>query len=247
MRRGLLVVALALVVSVPSAFAGQKKKARVADDEALDALALIGPLVAAMAGPEAPAEDAPRLLSEALRTGTADTRSMAAIVRWVLSEKEEKVAAGLVDALREAHPPATGAEAERWNATARAMIDSFQVLLRDAQAHRRRDGDDVVRDLVAVAGPAVIAALAEVEPAVREDVTRTVGATAARAADSLLPSLVEALGNSDASVRRGAATVLGAMGKSARSAVPQLRQLTDDADAGVREAATRALERIQAE
>jgi HEAT repeats len=247
MRRGWLVVALVLVVSVPSAFAGSKKKPRSADVDALDALALIGPIVAALAGPEAPAEDAPRLLSEALRTGTADARTAATIVRWVLSEREETVAAGLVDALREVHPPTSGPEAERWNATAHAVIGSFEGLLRDAQAHRRRDGEDVVRDLVAVAGPAVIAALSEVEPAAREDVTRAVGTVAAPAARELLPSLIEALHNADASVRRGAATVLGAMGPSARAAATDLSALASDPDAAVADAAAAALKRIQPE
>jgi HEAT repeat protein len=104
-----------------------------------------------------------------------------------------------------------------------------------------------VRNLMAVAGPAVIAALSEVEPAVREDVTRAVGATAAPAAREIVPSLIEALHNADASVRRGAATVLGAMGKEARAAVAPLGELAGDPDPGVREAAARALERIQAE
>jgi len=243
-----MVVALVLAVSVPSAFAGSKKKqARAGDQDVLDALALIGPIVAALAGPEGPAEDAPRLLSDALRSGTADSRSAAAIVRWVLTEKEEKVAAGVADALRDVPPPSSGPEAERWNATARAVIGSFEGLLADARAHRRRDGEDVVRDLVAVAGPAVIAALSEVEPAAREDVTRAVGAAAAPAAKDLLPPLVEALRNADASVRRGAATVLGAMGKDARAALPDLSALANDPDPGVREAAAQALERVRGE
>jgi len=104
-----------------------------------------------------------------------------------------------------------------------------------------------VRDLVAVAGPAVIAALSEVEPAVREDVTSAVGAAAAPAARDLVPPLVEALGNADASVRRGAATVLGAMGKDARAALPDLSALANDPDPGVREAAAQALEKVRAE
>jgi hypothetical protein len=248
MRRGLLVVALVVAVSVPSAFAGPKKKKPRSDDaDVLDALALIGPIVAALAASDSPPADAPRLLSEALRTGTADARSAAAIAQWVLTEKEEKVAAGMVDALREVQPPTSGPEAERWNATARAVIGSFQTLLKDAQAHRRRDGEDVVRDLMAVAGPAMIAALSEVEPSAREQVTRAVGTVAAPAAPDLVPQLVEALRNADASVRRGAATVLGAMGKDARAAAPNLAALANDPDPGVREAAAQALEKVRAE
>jgi hypothetical protein len=244
-----MVVALVLAVSVPSAFAGAKhnKKAPTGDQEVLDALALIGPIVAALAGPEAPAEDAPRLLSEALRGGTADPRSAAAIVRWVLTEKEEKVAAGVADALRDVHPPASGAEAERWNATARAIIGSFEGLLADAQAHRRRDGEDVLRDVVSVAGPAVIAALGEAGPAAREQVTQAVRAVAPAAGKDIVAPLVQALHNADPSVRLGAATVLGAMGPAAAAAVADHTALANDPDPGVREAAAQALERVRAE
>jgi HEAT repeat protein len=243
-----MVVALVLAVSVPSAFAGSKKqKAQSGDQDVLDALALIGPIVAALAGPDAPAEDAPRLLSEALRSGTADPRSAAAIVRWVLTEKEEKVAAGVANALRDVHPPASGPEAERWNATARAIIGSFEGLLADAQAHRRRDGEDVLREVVSVAGPAVIAALSEAEPAAREQVAQAVRTVAPAAAKDVVGPLVQALHNADPSVRLGAATVLGAMGRDARAALPDLSALANDPDPGVREAAAQALERLRAE
>jgi hypothetical protein len=87
------------------------------------------------------AKDAPRLLAEALASGTADLESIAAIVRWVLEEKEEKVApalgaaagdvhggtvdprgsAAVADALREVDAPTRQAVIQAWKLFAPAM------------------------------------------------------------------------------------------------------------------------------
>ena len=98
--------------------------------------------------------DAPRLLAEALRKGTAEPEALGAIVRWVLESKEEAVASGLAEALGAVAVPEDGTaaspEARRWHAAARGAVSVFEGLLRDAQTHRRRDGESVLRELAPV-------------------------------------------------------------------------------------------------
>jgi hypothetical protein len=245
--RGLIVAGLVLTTSVPWAEAGRKDRDRVkVDAEVADVLAVIGPLVEALGATEARTEDAPRLLAEALRTGDVDTAAWASIVRWVLFEKEEKVAAGLTAALRAVPAPTTGADAERWNRTAEAVIGAFAGVLRDAQTHTRPDGDVILDRLVTAAAPAVIAALGESDPAAREKVLAAVPGFAPGTKEMVGP-LAQGLRHSDPSVRVGAATALGALGPAALPAAPALRAALDDPDAGVREAAAQALRRIQPE
>ena len=123
-----------------------------------------------------PPQDGPRLLGEALRSGSADLESIAAIVRWVLEEKEENVAPGLAAALSAAVGDVDqGSVDPRWSAAARGAIAAFEGLLRDAQALRRRDGESVLRDLEPVfraAAPAVADALSETDPELAEGVLR---------------------------------------------------------------------------
>jgi hypothetical protein len=247
MSRGLIVAGLVLTTSVPWAAAEPKgRDRRKVDAEVLDVLAVIGPLAEALGATEARTQEAPRLLAEALRSGNTDTAAWASIVRWVLFEKEEKVAAGLTEALRAVPAPTGGADAERWNRTAEVVIGAFASVLRDAQTHTRRDGDAIVNDLVVAAAPAVIAAISEADPAAREKVLAAVKVFAPGTKEMVGP-LAEGLHHADASVRAGAATALGALGSSARDAVPALRAALDDPDAGVREAAAQALKRIQPE
>lgn len=247
MPRGLVVAGLVLMTSVPWAAAEPKRRDRKrVDAEVLDVLAVIGPLAEALGATEASTRDAPRLLADALRSGTTDTAAWASIVRWVLFEKEEKVAAGLTEALRAVPPPTGGAEAERWNRTAEAVIGAFAGVLRDAQSRSRRDGDAIVNDLVAAAAPAVIAAISESDPEARDKVLAAVKVFAPGTTEMVGP-LTQGLRHAEASVRIGAATALGALGSSARAAIPALRAALDDADAGVREAAAQALRRIQPE
>jgi hypothetical protein len=247
MSRGLIVAGLVLTTSVPWAAAEPKERdRRKVDAEVRDVLAVIGPLMEALGGTEARTQDAPRLLTEALRSGSTDTAAWASIVRWVLFEKEEKVAAGLTEALRAVPPPADGPDAERWNRTAEAVIGAFAGVLRDAQSHTRRDGDAIVNDLVAAAAPAVIAAISESDPAARDKVLAAVQVFAPGTKEMVGP-LAQGLRHADPSVRVGAATALGALGSSARAAVPALRAALDDPDAGVRDAAAQALARIQPE
>ena len=109
-------------------------------------------------------EDAPRLMKEAVRTGTADLAAFAAITDWILYEKEEKVAAGLADVLVALEPRMEGARGERWNDTTRAVFSLFTSVLRDAASNRRRSGDAQdaeIAALVKAATPAVAAALRE--------------------------------------------------------------------------------------
>ena len=129
----------------------------------------------AMAGPPEQRErDAPRLLGEALRSGTADTETIATIVRWVLEEKEENVAPALAAALGAAAGDVhDGTVDPRWSAAARGAIVLFQGLLDDARGHRRRDEASVARDLapiITAAAPAVADALREVDAPTRQAV-----------------------------------------------------------------------------
>jgi HEAT repeat protein len=145
--------------------------------------------------------------------------------------------------LRPVPAPTSGPEAERWNRTAEAVIGAFAGVLRDAQSHTRRNGDAIVNDLVAAAAPALVAALAEADPAAREHVVAAVQVFAPGTKEMVEP-LAKGLRHAEPSVRVGAATALGALGASARAAVPALRAALDDPDAGVRDAAAQALKRI---
>jgi hypothetical protein len=124
--------------------------------------------------PERGERDAPRRLVEALRSGTADAETIATIVRWVLEEKEEKVAPGLAAALAAAAGDVTDGPADpRWSAAARGAIALFEGLLDDARGFRRRDEASVARDLAPIieaAAPAVADALREVDAPTREAV-----------------------------------------------------------------------------
>jgi HEAT repeat protein len=247
MSRGLIVAGLVLSTSVPWAAAEPRERdRRRVDAEVLDVLAVIGPLAEALGATEARTREAPRLLAEALRSGNTDTAAWASIVRWVLFEKEEKVAAGLTEALRAVPAPTSGPDAERWNRTAEVVIGAFAGVLRDAQTHTRRDGDAIVNDLVMAAAPAVMAALREADPAAL-DKARAAIAGFAPGTKEMVGPLARGLHHPDASVRAGAATALGALGSSAGDAVPELRAALDDPEASVREAAAAALRRIQPE
>jgi len=144
----------------------------------LVALISLAPAQRAMAEPpeRGKREDAPRLLGEALRSGSADAESIAAIVRWVLEEKEENVASGLAAALSAAVGDVPdGAVDPRWSAAARGAIALFEGLLDDARGYRRRDEASVARDLAPIieaAAPAVADALREVDAPTREAVRR---------------------------------------------------------------------------
>jgi hypothetical protein len=244
MRSGFVVAGLVVLTGLPwGAAEAAGRDRRAVDAEVRDVLSVIGPLVEALGATEARTQDAPRLLEEALRTGRTDSAAWASIVRWVLSEKEERVAAGLAQALTAVPPPADGPDAARWNATARAVIGSFAAVLEDARHFRRQDGDALMHQLVGVAAPAVVAALSEADPAARESVLAAVQALAPSAKD-MVGSLSEGLRHPEPAVRLGAATALGALGPSAGAAAAPLRRLLDDPDAGVREAAARALARI---
>lgn len=109
-------------------------------------------------------EDAPRLMKEAVAAGTVDVADFAAIADWILHEKEEKVAAGLVEVLGAAEPAIAAASGERWNDTTRAVFSLFAGVLRDAASNRRRDGHELdaeIAALVKAATPAVADALRE--------------------------------------------------------------------------------------
>jgi hypothetical protein len=151
-----------LLVFLPAAWTAAEtteRRRRAADDyaEMRAAIATMMAIVDAASRPPADEVDAPRLLRESLRTGTAEPAAMGAIVRWVLHEKEEKVAGAVADALGEVAPrlqSGPGAEAERWNAAAQSVVAAFGAALRNAENNRRTDGDVILRDLQ----PAIAAA-----------------------------------------------------------------------------------------
>jgi hypothetical protein len=145
------VLILAVLASfVPAAWAAEEpERARRADDtrEMREALATLGAVIDAASRPARGTEDVPHLLQESLRRGTVDTDAMGAILRFVLQEKEEKVAGAFADALTALEPRLQGADSERYGAAARSVLSVFAGVLRDAEANRRRDGDSLLREL----------------------------------------------------------------------------------------------------
>lgn len=150
-------------------------------------------------------EKAPRLLKDAVASGTVEAGDFAAIVDWILHEKEENVAAGLLDLLGAAEPAIAGAGGPRWEPTTRAVFALFGAVLRDAEGNRRRGGRDLEPEIAAVvsaAAPAVAATLQEADPQTKarmaqflealapleDDLTALVGPDAtARAREALKP------------------------------------------------------------
>jgi len=131
-------------------------------------------------------KDAPRLMKEAVTAGTVDAAAFAAIADWILHEKEEKVAAGLIDVLDAVEPEVARASSAQWNDTTRAVFSLISGVLRDAQGNRRRDGrelDAEIAGLVKVATPAVAAALREIDPVERARIAALVTALGPLAED----------------------------------------------------------------
>lgn len=129
----------------------------------------------------------PQLLEDALRTGKADTADLAAIVEWVLREKEETVARELRRTLQTLDTTGRGPDGPRWDATSRAILGLFGTVLLDAERLHRRDAPSLARELSAVvdaATPALAAALRESDPAGRALVARGLRALASAAPDA---------------------------------------------------------------
>ena len=148
------VAVLAVMVSlapVAGGFAGEtSRRDRKAEDmrEMREALATLSAVIEAVARPSSSGlDDAPWLLKESLRSGVVDPEAMGAIIRWVLYEKEEKVAAVFADAFTAAEPRLQGVDGERYGAAARSVLSVLGGVLRDAQHNRRRNGDDLLREL----------------------------------------------------------------------------------------------------
>ena len=148
MRVWVLAVAFCFTSAALSA-AETKARDRRADDmrEMRQALATLGAVIDAASRPSVRADDAPRLLDEAVRRGTVDTEAMGAILRFVLHEKEENVAAAFADALTAVEPRMQGLDAEPYGAAAKSVLSVFAGVLRDAENNRRRDGASVLREL----------------------------------------------------------------------------------------------------
>ena len=151
MRAAVLVMVVSLAPAA-GAFAGETsaRERRAEQDmrEMREALATLSAVIEAVARPSGSAvDDAPWLLKESLRSGVVDPQAMGAIIRWVLYEKEEKVAAVFADALKAAEPRFQGVDGERYGAAARSVLSVLGGVLRDAQHNRRRNGDDLLREL----------------------------------------------------------------------------------------------------
>jgi hypothetical protein len=247
--RVMMLVTLASLLPAAWAGADAPRRERRGDADMVEALATLGAVIDAALRPAERGQDAPRLLAEALRSGTADTAAIGAILRWVQEAREEEVAAGIADALRAMDATATTPEAARWNASARTVMAVFQGLLRDAQANRRRDGREVRHDLqpvVRAAVPALVEGLRDADPVRRDQFLRALRALAPAAGDLVTP-LRALLDDEDPIMRLGAATALGALGTAAGTARDDLETALGDVDPSVREAAAAALKQIQAD
>ena len=88
--------------------------------------------------------------------------------------------------------------------------------------------------------PALLNALADPEPSVREIAVTYLGIVRDDPAKAV-PGLIEALSDEDPTVRRSAATALGAYGAQARAAIPALQKAAADPDEDVQREAGRAL------
>lgn len=173
-RRVVAVVVAISLGAAGSAVADTSKKRNsreartelIADAEMREAIGAIAVLADAMLRAGSRREDVPRLLKDAIHKGKAEPDDIAAIVDWVLHEKEEAVAAGFAEALASVDfaGAVTGRDAARWSATARAVSDLFQRVLRDAQTRTSRDEADLwpeVEKILKIAAPAVAEALRE--------------------------------------------------------------------------------------
>jgi HEAT repeat protein len=207
-------------------------------------------LAAIVAAPVAASEpasvDAPRLMKHAIETGEADARTALLIAQWVLTARPEEIVPAFVDVLTSAVAEMkTGDEA--WDEAAQAVASTFARLLEDGASHRHPDTAALMQDLAPVvraAVPAVVQALGEVDPDVREALSSIVGTFAAEAGPAV-PVLVGGLKDRDPGARAAAATALGLLGPSAERAVPALKAALQDPDARVRDAAAAALDRIR--
>jgi hypothetical protein len=149
MRVAVLAALVSLAPVTWASAAENPRRDRRADDmrEMREAIATLTAVMEAAARPSSRVDDAPWLLKESLRTGVVDPVAMGAIIRWVLYEKEEKVAAAFADALDAVQPRLEGLDGDPYGAAARSVIGVFQGVLRDAQHNRRRHGDELIRDL----------------------------------------------------------------------------------------------------
>jgi hypothetical protein len=149
MRAAILATVVFLAPATWASAAEKPRRDRRADDMAQmrEAIATLTAVMEAASRPASRVDDAPWLLKESLRTGVVDPVAMGAIIRWVLYEKEEKVAAAFADALDTLEPQLSGIDGHQYGAAARSVIAAFQGVLRDAQHNRRRDGDSVLREV----------------------------------------------------------------------------------------------------
>src|SRR6185369_14864321 len=148
-----------------------------------------------------PERDPARLLAEGMRTGEMAPAEFAVVARWFLEGREETVATGVREALRQASVVAPEKDA-RWDATTRAVLGTFDSVLANAAADRRLDGNALFRDLLTAAGPEIAAALREAGPGAADDVRASLGALAS-VSGGLVPALTHALGDKDPMVRLG--------------------------------------------
>jgi hypothetical protein len=185
-------------------------------------------------------------MKRAIETGEADARSALLITQWVLTARPEEIVPAFVDVLTSAAGEMNTGDPE-WDGAAQATVSTFVRLLEDGAAHRRPEAAAVMRDLAPVlraAVPAVVQALGDIDPDVREALTPVFHAIAGEA-EPAMPALIDGLKDRDPAVRAATARALGLLGPSARSAVPALSAALGDPDRRVREAASGALKRIR--
>ena len=144
--------------------------------------------------------------------------------------------------------PAVTVDAPRARAIASRLRD-----LEMKTEHRRYNAANDLSGMGPAAAPGLVGLLSHSDPAVRGHAVAALGWMAMiegkkgkeSFAALLIPYVATGLGDSDPSVRRWAAEVLGKNGYRARGLIHMLQERQLDADADVRQAATDAVKRIR--
>jgi hypothetical protein len=168
----MLFALLVLSLTPHIASAAEQKPTAVEATQALDTFRVV---IDAMRSTERPPADGASLLKEVLRSGSADPATFGTIAAWVMHEREENVAQGFSEVLEGLDLTGKGKDAERWNATTRAVVNLITASLRDARANRRQSSvAPELEALLHAAVPAIAATLQEVDPGTRDALAKTV-------------------------------------------------------------------------
>lgn len=203
---------------------------------AVEVLSWIGPA----------AKDAVPALVQTLGDDDKVLRMKAAMTLSTIGPAAKDAVAALIKAMRDADR-----DVRMWSADALGLIapthkDGFVAL-----THALRDSDEGVRGIAAsalrpsgsAAVPALIRAIEDPSPAVRQQVADALGAIGPAAKDGVA-ALMKSLGDDQSVVRAASARALGKIGPAAQEAVPSLIQILKDEDPKVWFASAQSLEAI---